>query len=61
MDAREQLIGAIKESGLSISEYARQVLARYHSTVYRWLSKEREIPQIVQRWLEQEYSQNDNQ
>jgi len=55
------LIGAIKESGLSISEYARQVLARHHSTVYRWLSKEREIPQIVQRWLEQEYSQNDNQ
>jgi IS30 family transposase len=60
MDARDKLIQSIRESGLSISDYAQQVLARHHSTVYRWLSRQQEIPPIVQRWLDSGGLQNDN-
>lgn len=62
MSPREKLIQSIKASGLSITDYAEQVLARHRSTVYRWLAEEQEIPQAVQRWLDNSTGglQNDN-
>ncbi len=41
------LRAAIERSGLSVDEFARTVLVRDKSTVYRWLRGEIEIPAIV--------------
>lgn len=41
------LRAAIERSGLSVDEFARTVLVRDKSTVYRWLRGEVEVPAIV--------------
>lgn len=43
----ELLRDAIRQSGLSLNQYARQVLVRDERTIRRWLSGERHIPQAV--------------
>ena len=42
-----RLRGAIRASGLSITEYARRVLVRSPRTVRRWLAGDLQIPQAV--------------
>lgn len=47
-----ELLGAIDRSGLSKDEFARTVLVRHKSTLYRWLRGEVEIPAVVLEKLE---------
>ena len=47
MTATDLLRAAIERSGLSVDEFARTILVRDKSTVYRWLRGEVEIPAIV--------------
>jgi len=54
-EARQLLVKAIRESGLSITGFAVRRIGRDPSAVYRWLSREQEIPEVVCRWLEHNY------
>lgn len=44
---------AIRRSGLSARQYAKQILVRDERTIRRWLSGESPIPDAVVRFLEQ--------
>ena len=46
------LRAAIERSGMSVDEFARTVLVRHRSTVYRWLRGEVKVPAIVLAKLE---------
>ena len=50
---RMALVEAIKESGLSPSQFAARYLARRESTIYRWLSGESPVPAVVADWLDE--------
>ena len=48
----ELLSRRIDESGLTVRQFAQEVLLRDRRTVERWLADENPIPQIVKDWLE---------
>lgn len=51
-DERAALLSRrIDESGLTVHEFARHVLIRDPRTVFRWLSGESPVPNIVLDWL----------
>lgn len=50
-DTIEQLRHAIRQSGLSSSAYARQVLVREPRTIRRWLAGQSPIPAAVVAFL----------
>lgn len=45
------LVECINAIGSNIHTFAEEYLARDGRTVYRWLSDEIEIPNVVGRWL----------
>jgi len=51
-EARRALVEAIRASGLSVTGFAVRRLGRDPSAVYRWLSREQDIPEVVCRWLD---------
>jgi hypothetical protein len=53
MTPRDQLAAAIKKSGLTQQDYARQVLKREARSVRRWLAGGK-IPQVIIAFLNQE-------
>ena len=54
MTPRDQLAAAIRDSGLSASAYARQVLIREPRSLRRWLTGETKIPQQIIAFLNRE-------
>jgi hypothetical protein len=53
--AVRSLRAAIDSSGLGIKLYARQILVRPPSTIYRWLAGSRPIPKCVREHLTGEW------
>lgn len=53
---RSALIELIRASGLDVSSFATQVMGRSPSTVYRWLSREQDVPKVVADWLMGEHA-----
>lgn len=51
-DERAALLSRrIDESGLTVHEFAKDVLHRDPRTVFRWLAGDRPVPNIVADWL----------
>ena len=50
---RDALIDVIRRSGLGVSDFAVQYLARDPSAVYRWLSGDTPVPRVVARWIDE--------
>ena len=54
-EARQTLVHAIRDSGMTIMGFAVRRLGRDPSALYRWLSREQDIPEVVCRWLDHNY------
>ena len=52
MTSRDQLVAAIKSSGLSQQAYAREILKREPRSLRRWLAGGK-IPQVIIQFLDQ--------
>lgn len=53
MDDKELLSRAIEVSGLSVRQFAKQVLVREPRTVWRWLAGENALPTAVRAKAEE--------